>query len=75
MKDVRQYNKQRGSCKFATEGKAHPKSYILDLRQKKEQFPVIANLVVTKQLPIKCSRVGVPVLLTDKLDAEKWVRL
>lgn len=55
MKDVRQYNKQRGSCKFATEGKAHPKSHILDLRQKKEEFPVIANLVVTKQLPIKCS--------------------
>ena len=55
MKDVRQYNNQRGSCKFATEGKAHPKSHILDLRQKKEEFPVIANLVVTKQLPIKCS--------------------
>ena len=56
MKDVRQYNKQRrGSCKFATEGKSHPKSHILDLTQKKGKFPVIANLVVTKQLPIKCS--------------------
>ena len=56
MKDVRQYNKQRrGSCKFATEGKAHPKSHILDLTRKNEEFPVIANLVLTKQLLLKCS--------------------
>ena len=42
MKDVRQYNKQRrGSCKFATEGKSHPKSHILDLTQKEENFRLL----------------------------------
>ena len=55
MKDVRQYNKQRGSCIFAAKGKAHAKSHILDLTQKKEEFPVVANSVVTKQPPMKCS--------------------